>query len=109
MIFKPCRFLGGELSPFAARERFVEREIGKSDSFQIGDLVAYRLEHSLDLMEFALSYADFSGTVGREMDGCGTRGRFFSDVHTLAKKLHVRVGQRAFAFKAISLFNVAFG
>ena len=109
MIFNSGGFLGGKLSPFAACERFVKREVSKADSLQIGDLVADCLEHSFDLMEFPLGHTDLAGTIGGEMDGRGARGGFFPDVHALAKKLNVRVGQRAFTFEAVGLFHVAFG
>ena len=95
MIFQNCRLLGGELPPFAACKGGVEGEVCEADTLKISDLVADCLEHSFDLMEFALGHADLARAFGGEAHGCGARGGFFSDIHTAAKQIDVGGGQGA--------------
>ena len=97
-----------QLSPLTSCKCGVKRDSREIHAFQINDLIAYRLEHTLDLMEFSFCYRDFAGTIGEEIQLCGLCGAFFADIDTAAKQIAILFCQRTFAFKTVCFFHMAF-
>ena len=62
-IFDLLSFRIRQLTPLASCKRRIEWDPCEIYTFEINDLIANRLEHTLDLMEFPLSYGNFARAI----------------------------------------------